>query len=75
MLLDSLRNVRLLNFLLQNGIEPRFEFGFGLSYTKFDYSKISIKKVHVKGREVDAAREWDQGHASPQVEGGSIASW
>lgn len=26
-------------------IEPRFEFGFGLSYTDFEYSDISIKNV------------------------------
>jgi beta-glucosidase len=25
-----------------NGIKPRFSFGFGLSYTKFDYSNLQI---------------------------------
>ncbi|KAF3214672.1 hypothetical protein TWF191_009664 [Orbilia oligospora] len=29
-----------------NGIEPRFEFGFGLSYTEFEYGNLTIQKVY-----------------------------
>ncbi|KAF3934129.1 Beta-glucosidase [Dactylellina cionopaga] len=28
-----------------NGIEPRFEFGFGLSYTQFEYGNLTIQKI------------------------------
>ncbi|EPS41695.1 hypothetical protein H072_4407 [Dactylellina haptotyla CBS 200.50] len=28
-----------------NGIEPRFEFGFGLTYTEFQYGNLTVQKV------------------------------
>lgn len=56
-------------------IEPRFEFGFGLSYTEFEYSRLSITELSTTGGDIAAARAWDRGEASPQVEGGSATAW
>ncbi|CRK41779.1 hypothetical protein BN1723_005175 [Verticillium longisporum] len=36
------------HFDAQN-IEPRFEFGFGLSYTKYEYSNIAVTSVAIGG--------------------------
>ncbi|MFT3843431.1 MAG: beta-glucosidase BglX [Lacibacter sp.] len=32
-------------------IYPKYAFGFGLSYTKFDYSNLSLSKTSLKGNE------------------------
>jgi len=36
---------------------------------------MSIKKLSTTGGDVATARRWDQGQASPNVEGGSTAGW
>ncbi|PIL26516.1 hypothetical protein GSI_12274 [Ganoderma sinense ZZ0214-1] len=59
-----------------NDIEPRFEFGFGLSYTSFAYSSLRVSPV-TQGDSTSVALEqaWARGEASPNVEGGSTALW
>ncbi|KAH9014733.1 glycoside hydrolase family 3 protein [Lactarius pseudohatsudake] len=51
-------------------IAPRYEFGFGLSYTTFEYSSLSISPV-VGGQDQDGALEvnWAAGKPSPQNTG------
>ena len=57
-------------------IAPRYEFGFGLSYTTFKYSSLSISPV-VGGQDQDRGLEanWAAGKPGPRVVGSSTALW
>ena len=67
-----------LSFASQNNITPRFEFGFGLSYTNFSYSGLSIQAINDTWDDpADAASvlAWENGDATPIAEGSSRAFW
>ena len=61
---------------MQNNIEPRFEFGFGLSYTSFTYSSLKVSKLHESDKTFSSLESaWAAGKPTPVGEGSSTAIW
>lgn len=58
-----------------NGIEPRFEFGFGLSYSTFEYSGLYVSEIPSGSASEHLKAAWKRGEPSPSGEGSSVALW
>ncbi|CAA7264066.1 unnamed protein product [Cyclocybe aegerita] len=58
-------------------ITPRFEFGFGLSYTEFSYSGLQLSKIEsaVSSPDPPLVEAWERGDATPISVGSSRAIW
>jgi len=54
-------------------IAPRFEFGFGLSYTTFNYTGLQITKIATASSQEE--KDWEAGKSTPIREGSTTAAW
>jgi hypothetical protein len=58
-----------------HGIDPLFEFGYGLSYTAFEYSRLGVEGSADDGS--DEGAKWKKGEAvyPPGTVGASVRRW
>ncbi|KAF8064003.1 glycoside hydrolase family 3 protein [Lyophyllum atratum] len=57
-------------------ITPRFEFGFGLSYTQFAYSNLRISRIaSSRSNQGELEQNWEAGKSNPIGIGSSTALW
>jgi len=56
------------------GIKPRYEFGFGLSYTNFKYSNLIINRT-TYGDEGYLEAAWVKGNVAKHSIGSSLDTW
>ncbi|KIJ61677.1 glycoside hydrolase family 3 protein [Hydnomerulius pinastri MD-312] len=57
-------------------ITPRYEFGFGMSYSTFEFSDLQIQKVEpLDYAETSLIENWENCGASPIAEGSTTALW
>jgi len=56
-------------------ITPRFEFGFGMSYTTFEYSGLQVNEIDCDPSFEQFRDDWKGSQPSPTGEGSSAALW